>query len=48
VRDFVPCKNENGKAGLYDMIGERFYGNARTGVEDFIAKSFCGMVMSIR
>lgn len=48
VRDFVPCKNENGKAGLYDMIGERFYGNARTGVEDFIAKSFRGMVMSIR
>lgn len=48
VRDFVPCKNERGKAGLYDMVGGRFYGNARTSGADFIAMSRCGLIMSIR
>ena len=48
VGDFVPCKNERGKAGLYDMVGGRFYGNARTSGADFIAMSRCGLIMSIR
>lgn len=31
VRDFVPCINESGEVGLYDMVGRKFYGNAGTG-----------------
>ena len=31
VRDFVPCVNENGTAGLYDAVNGMFYGNAGTG-----------------
>ena len=37
VRDFVPCKNSSGVAGLYDMVEGKFYGNAGTG--SFIAGS---------
>lgn len=35
VRDFVPCKNPDGVAGLYDLVGGTFYINAGTGT--FIA-----------
>ena len=31
VRDFVPCKNSAGAAGLYDTVNGKFYGNAGTG-----------------
>lgn len=34
-RDFTPCKNAAGEAGLYDSVGGQFYGNEGTGV--FIA-----------
>lgn len=32
VRDYIPCKNQSGKAGLYDTIGGIFYSSA-TGTE---------------
>lgn len=49
VRDFVPCVEEaTGRAGLYDLVCERFHGNARAGGDDFVAKSFRGTVLSIR
>ena len=31
VRDFVPCINASGEVGLYDLVGQQFYGNAGTG-----------------
>lgn len=31
VRDFIPCKNPDGKPGMYDLVGGKFYGNAGTG-----------------
>lgn len=31
VRDFVPCINDSGAVGLYDVITHAFYGNAGTG-----------------
>ena len=31
ARDFIPCKNADGAVGLYDLIGQKFYGNAGTG-----------------
>lgn len=31
VRDYVPCINASGSIGLYDTVGEQFYGNAGTG-----------------
>lgn len=31
IRDFIPCKNAAGAVGLYDLIGQKFYGNAGTG-----------------
>lgn len=31
LRDFIPCKNAGGAVGLYDLIGQKFYGNAGTG-----------------
>ena len=31
VRDFVPCVNASGEAGLYDLVNKKFYGNAGTG-----------------
>lgn len=31
VRDFVPCKNASGVAGLYDTVNGKFYGNAGSG-----------------
>ena len=31
VRDFVPCLNPQGAAGLYDLIGNQFYANSGTG-----------------
>ena len=31
VRDFVPCKDPSGAVGLYDLVGDDFYGNAGTG-----------------
>ena len=33
-RDFVPCADPDGQVGLYDLIGDRFYGNAGSG--DFL------------
>jgi hypothetical protein len=48
VRDFVPCVEEStGKAGLYDLVEERFHGNMRSGVADFIA-GVRGFLMSVR
>lgn len=32
VRDYVPCINAVGEAGLYDLVGGKFYGNAGSGV----------------
>jgi hypothetical protein len=32
VRDFIPCKNAEGVAGLYDTVDDKFYGNAGSGV----------------
>ena len=32
VRDFIPCINASGEVGLYDLVGNQFYGNAGTGV----------------
>lgn len=37
VRDYIPCKNNEGEFGLYDLVEGKFYGNAGTGV--FIAGS---------
>lgn len=31
IRDFVPCTNPSGVAGLYDVAGKAFYTNAGTG-----------------
>ena len=31
VRDFIPCTNPSGVAGLYDVVGNTFYANAGTG-----------------
>jgi hypothetical protein len=38
VRNFVPCKNASGVAGMYDLVEKRFYGNAGTG--SFTAGTF--------
>ena len=35
VHDFIPCVAGNGKAGLYDLVGDHFHGNVRANVEDF-------------
>ncbi len=35
VRNFVPAKNPDGKIGMYDLVGGRFYENAGTG--EFVA-----------
>ena len=35
VRDYVPCVNESGEVGLYDLVSKAFYGNAGTG--EFVA-----------
>ena len=35
VRDYIPCTNQTGEAGLYDLVNDQFYGNAGTG--EFIA-----------
>lgn len=32
IRDFIPCRNPSGEAGLYDLVEGEFYGNAGTGV----------------
>lgn len=31
IRGYIPCKNAAGAVGLYDLIGQKFYGNAGTG-----------------
>lgn len=31
ARDYIPCTNANGAAGLYDLVGQEFYGNAGSG-----------------
>lgn len=31
VRDYVPCTNASGTAGLYDLVGAKFYANAGSG-----------------
>lgn len=31
IRDYIPCKNAGGAVGLYDLIGQKFYGNAGSG-----------------
>lgn len=32
VRDYIPCIDPNGSVGLYDLVNEKFYTNAGTGV----------------
>lgn len=32
VRDFVPCIAPSGDVGLYDLVGDKFYANAGTGI----------------
>lgn len=32
VRDFVPCMNEKGEIGFYDMVSESFFKNTGTGL----------------
>ena len=32
VKDFVPCLSPTGDVGLYDLCGNKFYGNSGTGV----------------
>lgn len=31
TKDFVPCTNQSGSAGLYDIVGDTFYANAGSG-----------------
>lgn len=31
VRDYVPCKSENGDVGLFDIVSQKFYSNAGAG-----------------
>lgn len=31
IRDFVPCKNPSGIVGLYDIVGQKFYQNSKSG-----------------
>lgn len=31
IRDYIPCKNASGAVGLYDLIGQKFYGNTGSG-----------------
>jgi hypothetical protein len=31
IRDFIPCQNPDGKAGMYDLLNAKFYGNAGSG-----------------
>lgn len=31
ARDFIPCVNASGEAGLYDAVNKKFYGNAGSG-----------------
>ena len=33
----MPCIDPSGAVGLYDLVNGLFYGNARAGVEDFVA-----------
>lgn len=35
VRNFIPCKNEEGTVGMYETVNSQFYGNAESGT--FIA-----------
>ena len=36
IRNFIPCLDKNNKAGLYDIVENKFYGNSGTG--DFVYK----------
>lgn len=45
LADFVPCKNSDNEVGMYDLIGQTFYGNAGSGsflavTENTITASF--------
>ncbi len=40
VRDFVPCRNPAGEAGLWDFVGGKFYGNVGSG--EFITPTETG------
>ena len=31
IRDYIPCINTSGTAGLYDLVNSKFYGNAGSG-----------------
>ena len=31
VRDYLPCINPSGAVGMYDLVSQKFYGNAGTG-----------------
>ena len=41
VCDYIPCRNPDGEAGLYDMVGGRFYDNDGTG--EFV----CGRALAL-
>jgi hypothetical protein len=42
VRDYVPCKTDEGEVGLYDLVTEKFYGSAG---EPFVAGPETGEVI---
>lgn len=31
LREYIPCRNSSGEVGLYDLVSNRFFGNAGTG-----------------
>ena len=31
IRDYIPCINASGEVGLYDLVNDKFYGNAGSG-----------------
>ena len=39
VRDFVPCRNPDGEAGLWDLVNGEFYGN-KSGVGHFSGSDY--------
>lgn len=38
IRDYVPCLNAEGVAGLYDLVERKFYGNSGTGEFRYVIK----------
>lgn len=50
VRDFVPCKNNNGVYGMYDLANDAFYQNAGTGTfaagEEIVAPATASVMVA--